>query len=276
MDKMNIADKIRLIKSKCKFKKNVLFSKKDGWIPPLRKHLDKQKYSPMFELFDNINFKYFDLVLPLTNDDTRYLNNSHSHLSVNKKTLIPTNNAVDICDQKDVFSHFMNENGFENYNPKFENNVSIPYVIKKKVGEWGEGISIIKNKSEERNYHLELHSSEYYKQEYIEGKKESTTHIIISDGKIIYDRTIEFFYNENYYIKGKDYKPKSSRMLESNPLIIRFERILNKLEFQGICCFNYKKARGKVYILEINPRFGSSLMPYVNEVIECYLSVLKG
>jgi len=275
LEKMNIRDKINLIKSKCLFKKVVLFSKKDGWIPVLRKNLDKQIYTAFFDEFDNINYRYFDLILPLTNDDTRYLNKKLPYLNINKKVLIPSNNAIDICDHKDVFSHFMSENGFEYCNPKFGNKISAPpYVLKKKVGEWGEGISIIKNKIEEQNYHLELQSSEFYKQEYIEGKKEYTTHIIISDGKIKYNRTIEFNYNENYYIKGKDYKPYSSKIISNIPVITDFEKILNKLEFQGICCFNYKISGDKMCIIEVNPRFGSSLMPYVNEVIELYFSIL--
>jgi len=272
---MKILDKISLIKSKCKFNKNVLFSKKDGWIPVLRKYLDKQKYTPVFEPFDDINYSYFDLILPLTNNDARYLNTNHSYLGVKKKILIPTNKSIDICDQKDIFSHFMNKNGFEKFNPKFGSNISFPYVLKKKVGEWGDGISIIRNKRDEDNYDSELHSSEYYKQEYIEGKNEYTSHIIISDGKIIYDRTIEFLYNEKFYIKGKDYKPMSSSMVDNNPFIRDFERILNKLEFQGICCFNYKIIEDQVFVIEINPRFGSSLMPYVNEVIELYFSILR-
>jgi predicted ATP-grasp superfamily ATP-dependent carboligase len=43
-----------------------------------------------------------------------------------------------------------------------------------------------------------------------------------------------------------------------------FARVVAVLDFNGICCVNYKLHRGVPKILEINPRIGASLCPYLN------------
>lgn len=52
------------------------------------------------------------------------------------------------------------------------------------------------------------------------------------------------------------------KVIHRCPYLDLFAEILRTIQFEGLCCVNYKVAQGQPYLLEINPRFGGSLAPY--------------
>jgi hypothetical protein len=92
------------------------------------------------------------------------------------------------------------------------------------------------------------------------GKSEYATHILCKDNKIVYSLNVKYTFANDMPIKGKD-KPLYMTIIKSYYLDT-FTTILNTINFEGLCCFNYKIVDGKPLIFEINPRFGGSLCPF--------------
>lgn len=64
-------------------------------------------------------------------------------------------------------------------------------------------------------------------------------------------------------------------MADARPLLQLFNRILRALDYEGTCCFNYKFADGIPMILEINPRFGASIVLDIDTYVDAYLSAVQ-
>jgi hypothetical protein len=79
-----------------------------------------------------------------------------------------------------------------------------PYILKKRVDGWGVNSHIISDKEHEGRFRSELESEEYFCQELVYGNKEYATHMIFSKGKISRSVNIEYKYDTDIYIKGKN------------------------------------------------------------------------
>ncbi len=94
------------------------------------------------------------------------------------------------------------------------------------------------------------------------------------DKKIVFHRTVQFTFSENYFVKGKNFKETRRKKVDHSHLHNLFEMILNQLEYQGICCFNYKILESTVKIFEINPRYGGTMTDFINEALISYRDIL--
>lgn len=94
----------------------------------------------------------------------------------------------------------------------------------------------------------------------IRGDREYATHILIKDRKITHSINIEYVFDTDLPIKGKNKAiyTKISRC----PYLDTFASILAALDFEGLCCVNYKEVDSQAFFFEINPRFGGSLGPF--------------
>ena len=250
---------------------NILFSKHDTWESHIRNTI--KGYAPHFHAISEIDTNGFDFIIPLTIHAQKYINNHLGHIR-GKQTITPSNIAIDICNNKKTFSDFLIENGFEENTPKTDGNLDYPYILKRKYGEWGVGASIITGAESEA---LQLNGPEpdgYFRQEYIDGQEEYAAHIIVNDGEIIFSRNVKYTFQEKHFAKGKDFKPHSVETVDHKHLNTLFKKILNLLNYQGICCLDYKIKNNIVKIFEVNPRYGGSLTRFLNEVIPAYRKIL--
>jgi len=254
------------------YKKTVLFSKQDDWEGWIRK--DIRDYVPFFHEFNEIDINHFDLVVPLTIHAQKYLN-AHPELLTEQKAIIPSDYCIDICNDKESFQYFLAKNGFEKLTPKMNEKLSFAYILKKKIGAWGEGISIIHDLESECAHISEIESKDYFKQEYIEGQDEYSSHIIFSDKRVVFLKTLKFTFCDRYFVRGKNFEPISTEVVDHSHFKGIFEDILNKLGYQGICCFNYKIIDHDLKLFEINPRFGGSMIRFINEALSSYKGILK-
>jgi carbamoylphosphate synthase large subunit len=167
--------------------------------------------------------------------------------------------AVDICDDKYLFSQTLQEKGFGDVISKFGIKLPYPYMLKQRTAQSGDNCYIISNPDNERKFEDLLNDEGYYCQQLIKGANEYATHIIFIDHKIT-SFIIKYVFLNDAYVKGKD-KFTHTKICDC-PYLDLFSSILTAIEFEGLCCFNYKVVDGKPLIFEINPRFGGSLSTF--------------
>ena len=102
---------------------------------------------------------------------------------------------------------------------------------------------------------------EYVLQEFIVGNREYALHLLVKNGKIVKDICIEYHFTHDYPIKNKD--TPTARCIIEEPFLDTWQPLLELINFEGICCINYKIKNGQPKLLEINPRIGGSLCEYL-------------
>ncbi|MEE9355328.1 MAG: ATP-grasp domain-containing protein [Methylococcaceae bacterium] len=242
---------------KRKFK--ILFSIKEEWKPAIIRGFASTKHEIMFDELTTENIVLYDLVVPLTINDIIFLDETR-HLIEKNLIPIPRRESVLLCDDKYRFNRTLIENGFGEFIPKIDCKQIYPYILKKRIDDWGENSHIISNAQEEQKYSHLINNQNYFCQEVIPGSEEYATHILFKDRKILCVINNKYGFKSELPIKGKD--KEESRKICSCPYLESFTTILNFLEFEGLCCINYKIHQGIPYIFEINPRFGGTLAKY--------------
>lgn len=251
----------------------ILCSDKDDW----KTKCDQQHYNKSLYVFKYINFDVlpklnpYDLILPLYEKDILILNNSYKNQS--GKYIIPSNEVVEFCNDKKKFNKYLIENGFEDYIPKIlDQRKDFPYILKKSIDEWGLNSHIIDTEEKEQQLAEFLDNSEYFKQEYITGQDEYTTHFIFDKTKIVYHFTLHFKFPDSVFIKGL--QSPSFKKAQINPtetlFADLFEKILININFSGVGCFNFKIVNGIPKIFELNPRVGGSLPLDLENFLDAY------
>lgn len=269
---MRLLDKLRLSYANKVNKPTVLFLDKPDWKRWIQRKI--RKHSPFFYHFTHeINPNNFDLVVPLTLAAQRHINENPNWINP-KKVLSPSNECIDLCDDKLIFHKFLNESGYADMAPKFNQSFDYPYVIKKRIGAWGNGVFIIRNSQDELAHQKELESEDYFREEFIPGQEEYAAHIIMVNGKAVFLKTLEYRFKEQYFVKGPLFKPATREVDHSHFLPI-FEEILAKINYQGISCFNYKLVHGSLCIYEINPRYGGSLSRFITDALIAYRKAVQ-
>lgn len=249
--------------------RRILFSKKDDWEPAIRDGFRHTGHQLSFEDFSLEQIKNHDFIVPLKIKDIKFLNGIRPVI-INNPIPTPTWDSVCICDDKEKFNKALSENNFGAYLPKQANASNYPYILKKKIDEWGSNSHIILNADEEGKFAKELSSSEYFTQQLIHCRSEYATHLLYSQGRCVNSLTIEYKFETEFYVKGKD-RPLSIKKALHTQYLSVFSAILDLIDFEGLCCVNYKIIDNRPILFEINPRFGGSLCPYFYSFVRCLL-----
>ena len=173
---------------------------------------------------------------------------------------IPSEESIQLCNDKFAFSQALIKKGFGSCIPTISRALEPPYILKKRFGVMGQECWIIRNQEDEAKAGDKLKDPEFYCQKIIRGHRECATHILFANGKIIKSLNIMYGFESDMPIKGKDRVLYT--VIHRCPYVELFASVLRSIGFEGLCCVNYKVEQGRLYILEINPRFGSSLAPY--------------
>lgn len=248
------SETIRARFSKRKFK--ILFSLKAEREKDIKKSFRLLKHEIHFDEFTPENFKKYDIVMPINMYNLRRLI-EHSDVVDNSLIPTPTTEAIDICDDKYLFYTTLVKKGFENNLPRIGKNLKIPYIVKRKVAHMGVDCYVIDTPEKEKTHWEQINHPDFFCQEIITGKREYATHLIFRNGKVVCSLNVLYIFSTPTYVKGVD--KFIGNKLGKCPHLDLFTDILNAINFEGICCFNYKEVDGKPYVFEINPRFGSSL-----------------
>lgn len=264
---MKLKDKIRYLLAKILFKKTILFSFENDRMWNIKKRITG--YVPFFYEFDEVNLNKFKVVVPLTIPALRYIN-AYPELFSDKVCICPSGECVDLCDDKESLHIYLAENGFKQFTPKYNEKFSYPYVIKKKIGDFGEGVFVINDEGSEKEHADKIESEDYFTLEYITGQDEYACHIIVADGRIVFFKTIKHIFQDDHFIKGKHCEPAASEEVDHNKFKPIFEEILLSMNYQGICCIDYKITDEGLKIFEINPRYGASMDSFINDALIDY------
>jgi len=238
--------------------RSILYSDKEWWDRLLKKGPFAGRYHLSFSSFKTSNLSDYDMVVPLTIPD---LEISMARRDELKSSIpIPSRESFNICNDKRLFNDFMLSHNFSDLIPGELMAEQFPFMLKKITDEGGENTFVIKNVHDMEMYQEQYDSLDYFTQNIVTGKREYATHILIKDGKIVNALTIVYLFRKDCYVKGKD--NYACRFVTLNKHLSIFEKILGEMQFEGLCCVNYKEQNGIPKILEINPRFGGSLCEF--------------
>lgn len=258
-------------------KYKVLISNKEDWIIKTEGKIDLTKFDIIYGKLEDQNYmNNFDAIIPLYESEVIYLNKFYSN-KFREKYLLPKTDVLKICEDKKSFYEFMTKNGFSNFTPLVSQSLPIPFILKKRIDEWGKNAFIIQNKQDLNQYKEQLLSKEFIRQEYFFGKEEFTTHFLFKDDEIKYLFTLKFVFKNDCYVKGAPSPPfKTANITVSKTDFIHtFTEILKSINYEGVGCFNYKIKDGVPKIFEINPRVGGSLPLDVNNFLSSYVAQLE-
>lgn len=242
-----------------KRKLNILFSIKDAFEQGIRSGFAFTNHKITFHEITFENIANYDLVIPLNISDIEYLNDLPG-LMINNMIPLPSIASVNLCNDKYLFNKTLIDNGFKDVIPKMGQDHKYPYILKKKVDAWGENTHKIVSRLVEEQFSELLEDPDYFRQEAVPGGNEYATHVLVKNNKIVHSLNIEYIFDTELPIKGKDMV--SYKKICPCPHLELFESILELIDFNGLCCFNYKEVDRRPYIIEINPRFGASLSPF--------------
>lgn len=239
--------------------KKILFCDKPDWRDDIVRGFRRLDHQLEFGWITEDSFRQHDIIVPLSLpalDDARQYSRSKGALPV------PSAECVRLCDDKFQFNRTLVQAGFGPYVPRMAQGIALqpPYILKKRIGWWGTGCYIIRNRDDEQRHLERINDQEYFCQEIITGPVEFATHILFVGSRIVKALNIKYEFASNTPIKGQD--AFLYRVIHRCPYLTLFTQILRTLEFEGLCCVNYKVAKGQPFLLEINPRFGGSLAPY--------------
>ncbi|MCA9425394.1 MAG: ATP-grasp domain-containing protein, partial [Candidatus Omnitrophica bacterium] len=167
---------------------------------------------------------------------------------------------VRLCDDKTLFYEFLAANGFGDVTPRTDGAFAIPYLLKKRIDDTGRNSHFILSREREKELLSTVAEQEFFRQEIIPGRFEYASHVLFMGGRIVRSLSFEYEMREDGLVKGQEW-PLEQRMIPC-PFPDLFARILNAIEFEGLCCIDYKIHEERPYIMEVNPRFGGSLRLY--------------
>ena len=237
----------------------ILFSGKPDWSEDIKKGFNGSRHIVEFGPLTDRAFSAFDLVMPLEISDLIAAQQWPQLLAKNPIP-IPGEESILLCDDKYRFNLALMQLGFGSYIPAMGPNLRPPYILKKRISEWGKECRMIQNVEEEMQVLDKLNDSAFYRQEIIRGRYEFATHILFASDRIVKALNIMYEFENEYPIKGQD--PNLYKVIHRCSHLDLFASVLRSIGFQGLCCVNYKVVCGRPYIFEINPRFGGTLGPY--------------
>lgn len=203
------------------------------------------------------NIRGHDLVVPLTLADIDRARGLGELLRDNPLPL-PDPACVALCDDKLLCNRALSSAGFGACIPAISDMLPYPYVLKKRRDAWGTNTHIIANHDDEHRHETLLQDPDYFRQAFIPGRHEYATHLLVRDRRIAAAITVEYAYAYDLHKRCREQPPGYNRIRRNMHLPL-FQDMLVAIGFEGLCCVNYKLEAGRVRLMEINPRFGTSL-----------------
>ncbi|MCM2374249.1 ATP-grasp domain-containing protein [Aporhodopirellula aestuarii] len=265
---------MRLAAARLRRETSVLFSRKDDWNEQIAGVLTG--YTPFCYAFSQVKLSQFELLFPMTVPDQRYLNR-HARYLHGSKAIVPSEDVLDLCEDKMAWSMRLAELGFGECVPASGVRMDYPYVLKKRVSAYGDGTAVIQNAEQEREFESLLRADTHFVQEYVEGETEYAAHAIVVKGEIVFSRACKYYFPTGPYVKGRAHRAIHRETFECAPHLDLFAEILRAINYEGICCIDFKiTCDGGVKIFEINPRFGATMALFINDALPAYEQAVRG
>ncbi len=229
------------------------------------------RFTPSFVELDVAPLDTFDAVVPLQLH--HYPPLARRPDLRGRKFLHPSPQVVELCDDKLALNRFLIAEGFEGFIPPLRPpGPPYPYIWKQRQGYFGLHCRVIAGPEDEAG--LDLTDEAWFAQALSLGAVEYATHLLRASGRLRYALTVTYQMAGGDLVRGGVQAPLDNAMARGSPCLDVFAAILERLDYEGVACFNYKLAGGRPMIFEINPRYGGSLTGDVNGFLDAYLAAL--
>lgn len=248
----------------------IVFGNRQDWYQHIVTKLSCSNV-PVPELLNITHATNSDIVIPIDLSDYEILRANTLFL---KKSLFPSSDCVQICNDKKLFREWFVKHFSDDYLPS-KNKKSQFSIAKPRIGLAGQGSFLIENSNLEKIANIEL-NSQYCLEDYIPGSAEFSYHLLFDQDQIIFSAKASFEHKSEVYIHGSDYHDYSTSLETMIEVPEIFYQLLSKLNYSGTACIDYKiDETGQIKILEINPRMGWSLIQCINPYIDAYTNHIK-
>lgn len=247
---------------------NILFTQRNDWQPALLAASNNLNANGIFDDFNTSSMAQVDIVFPISTKDVIKASNLFKG-----KHKYPSAELIRICEDKYQFDLLLTDNGLGHFSPLIEKPLrTYPYVLKGKTGEFGNNIFIIKNPDEEAQHQDKLTDDSYFLQQYINGEAEYALHFLFDGKHFRYFKEVKYEYGYEFAIKSQNHIPVRQLWSDNSQWENEITHILKSIKYHGIGCLNYKIDNNQLFILELNPRIGGSMMPVVSEMISEFIT----
>lgn len=237
------------------------FSHKPDWEPAIRRSFRFTAHKLHFGPFTANASCPADLLIPLTLEDTEQVARWSVQSGCPHPLAAPPA-LIGLCNNKEVLNRTLRDLGFGELIPDFSGNLPPPYVLKKKVDQWGRHTRIIQTAAEEGSLGALRDSAEYFRQRIVPGHEEYASHILMRRGRVLCSVTVRLQFDSEVFVYGRDgLRPRERTVARCRHLRV-LEKMLAAIGYEGLCCIDYKIWKNQPAVFEINPRFGASLAPY--------------
>ncbi|GAA6134611.1 hypothetical protein NBRC116188_14000 [Oceaniserpentilla sp. 4NH20-0058] len=246
---------------------NILFTKRDDWQATLLKACKHLNANGIFDDFNSKSMGQVNYVFPIGTKDvikaSDFFEDKHKYPSID---------LIRICENKLQFDLLLNNNELAHVSPLIKKSQrTFPYVLKEKTGEFGNNVFIIQNPDEEALHQDKLSDDSFFLQKYIKGEDEYALHFLFDGEKFRYFKEVKYEYGYEFAIKSPKHVPVRQLWADNSQWKDEITNILKSIKYRGIGCLNYKIEANQLFILELNPRIGGSMMPVVSEMISEFI-----
>lgn len=234
----------------------ILFSEKSDWAADLHESFHGSGHDIAFGPLTAAAVRRADLVVPLTIQAMLAMGDQPDLVSGNPIP-IPARAITELCDDKARLNRVWAEKGFADWIPAMGVRDRYPYILKRSHDIWGRHSHILRSADDQHRYAKELADPAFFTQELVLGTQEYTTHMIRAKGQTPAVLTLQMTFASEAFVKGPE-KPVARAVVDSVHLPL-FNRMLDAIGFEGLCCFNFKERDGRPMVFELNPRMGGTL-----------------
>ncbi|WP_375403178.1 hypothetical protein [uncultured Sphingomonas sp.] len=245
----------------------IIFGEHATQRPAIERLIDHARFDVSFGAFADADFAPFDLVVPLRLEEFAAARAANAD---RRRAVVPDAALVELCDDKLLFNRRLIELGFGDVVPALlpDDTDAYPFVRKARRGDFGAGIRMVRGPGDDAAV------PDGFAQAAVAGADEYVLHLLRIDGAVRYSLCYRYDMGEPLAIRGEAGAAIGIHPADPEPAWATCVAVLDATGFEGTCCFNYKLEDGRPRILELNPRFGGSLVGDVNGYVAAHLAAI--
>jgi carbamoyl-phosphate synthase large subunit len=215
-------------------------------------HADKEEY--VGELLKVCEKHSIELLIACSDNEILKVGEHRAMFeSLGVSVLLPSNNSLNICDNKRLFYERLSSWGLNHPTVRAPLDAEFPAILKPNVGKGSEGVRLINNISEIPDNSLppkySLLDEGYLLQDFIEGD-EYTVDVLASKSSVVLSMV------QRKRTRIESGISVAAEVVEDEEGKAICSQLNDRLLMCGMYCVQYIKNHSGVYILEVNPRFG--------------------
>ena len=253
--------------------RRVLFGEHSTQAPAIAQFIDRERFEPSFAELATADFTAFDLVVPLS--VAQIAQARPANFDGVRRAVLPSAELVALCDDKLVCNQWLIEHGFGANVPALLGPEPewFPYIRKSRHGNFGAGCVMVRDAAEAAA--IGAIQDDSFHQRAVPGADEYVLHLLRIDGRIRFQLCYRYDMGTPLAVRGGAQGAKTIVPADPGDALSLCSAILDAMEYEGTCCFNYKLEDGRPQILEINPRFGGSLVGEVSAYLQAHVDALE-